>query len=77
MALARLAQRTPPQSKSIFRSITTHVPPSSVKHLVQPYCIFLVEADDCRLVANNHGSVALNPGLTAVLVANNPGWKMP
>ena len=35
--------------------------------------LILVEADDCRLVAFNPGSVAVNPGLSAALVAVNPG----
>ena len=38
--------------------------------------LILVETDDCRLVAFNPGSVAVNPGLSAVLVATNPGLKM-
>jgi hypothetical protein len=35
--------------------------------------IILVETDDCRLVAFNPGSVAVNPGSTEIIVANNPG----
>jgi hypothetical protein len=38
--------------------------------------IILVETDDCRLVANNPGSVANNPGSNEIIVANNPGLKM-
>jgi len=35
--------------------------------------LILVETDDCRLVANNPGSVAFNPGSNEIIVANNPG----
>jgi hypothetical protein len=37
--------------------------------------LILVETDDCRLVAFNPGSVAVNPGSTEIIVANNPGLK--
>jgi hypothetical protein len=35
--------------------------------------IILVETDDCRLVAINPGSVAINSGSNEIIVANNPG----
>ncbi|WP_407892682.1 hypothetical protein [Scytonema sp. NUACC26] len=39
------------------------------------FAIILDESYDYYLVANNPGSVAVNPGFAAVLVANNPGLK--
>jgi len=39
--------------------------------------IILVQTDDCRLVAFNSGSVAINPGSSEIIVANNPGLKLP
>jgi len=38
--------------------------------------IILAETDDCRLVANNPGLVAINPGSNEIIVAINPGLKM-
>jgi hypothetical protein len=35
--------------------------------------LILAQSDDCRLVANNPGSVAINPGSNEIIVADNPG----
>jgi hypothetical protein len=39
--------------------------------------IIPVETDDCRLVAFNPGSVAINSGSSVIIVAFNPGSKIP
>jgi hypothetical protein len=38
--------------------------------------VILAQTDDCRLVANNPGSVAVNSGSNEIIVAFNPGLKM-